>query len=164
MLLGTRLATGVRALYELTLLPERRSAVREIARICGVTEPFLRRIFLDLRAKGYMEAQKGRVGGFKLVKEPQTIKIADLAKILEKEPALVLGRVGRDLLSVGPDCPTYPFWKSVEEKFMQEINKLTLADVIALGPSKAGRGGRTKTGRKARKTKSSARTRKRTKS
>jgi Rrf2 family protein len=167
MLLGVRLASGVRALYELALLPGRRSAVREIARICGVTEPFLRHIFLDLRAKGYLEAQKGRVGGFKLIKEPQAIKIADLAQILEKEPTLVLGRVGRDLLPVGPDCPTYPFWKSVEEKFMQEIDKLTLADVIALASktssSKVAQRSRAKTTRKTRKTKSSTRTRKRAK-
>ncbi|MBC7222131.1 Rrf2 family transcriptional regulator [Candidatus Bipolaricaulota bacterium] len=160
-----RLASGIRALYELALLPERRSAVRELAKACGVSEPFLRRIFLDLRAKGYLEAQKGRVGGFKLVKEPQDIKIADLAKILEKEPALVLGRVGRDLLSPDPSCPTYPFWESMEQKFMQEMDKLTLADVIALAgeakrPAPAKKA-RAKTTRGTRKKKTSAKASKR---
>lgn len=170
MLVGMRLASGIRALYELALLPERRSAVRDIAKSCGVSEPFLRRIFLDLRAKGYLEAQKGRAGGFRLVKEPQTIKIADLAKILEKEPAFVLGRVRRDLIPVDASCPTYPFWKSLEDKFAQEMEKLTLADVIALagGARTSGaRQSRAKTPRKAQKktgrTKASARTKKRAK-
>ena len=167
MLVGMRLASGIRALYELALLPERRSAVREIAKSCGVSEPFLRRIFLDLRAKGYLEAQKGRAGGFKLIKEPQTIKIADLANILEKEPALVLGRVRRDLIPVDPSCPTYPFWKGLEDKFMQDMEKLTLADVIALaGEAKTSTKSRAKTARKTQKKKErtkTARTKKRAK-
>lgn len=166
MLVGMRLASGIRALYELALLPERRSAVREIAKSCGVSEPFLRRIFLDLRAKGYLEAQKGRAGGFKLIKEPQAIKIADLANILEKEPALVLGRVRRDLIPVDTSCPTYPFWKGLEDKFMQDMEKLTLADVIALaGEARPSTKTRTKTARKTRRgrAKASARTKKRAK-
>lgn len=149
MLLGMRLATGIRALYELALLPEHRSAVRELARKCEVTEPFLRRIFLDLRARGYLDAQKGRVGGFRLAKEPHTIKISDLAKILEKEPTLVLGRVRRDLLMPDPSCPTYQFWKNLEDRFMEEIEKLTLADVIALAGEGSTQAKRRKTGRRA---------------
>lgn len=165
MLLGRRLASGIRALYELSKLPERRSAVRELARICGVSEPFLRRIFLDLRAKGYLEAQKGRVGGFKLVREPSEIKILDLAKILEKSPELVLGRTRRDLISVNPDCPTYPFWENVEKKMMEEMASLTLADVIALAapavPEKPKRATRRRTAKKKGKAKTGARSRRR---
>lgn len=132
MLLGTRLGYGVRALYELALSPERRSAVRDLAQRCGTTEAVLRRILLDLRAAGYLEAQKGRVGGFRLVKEPQAIKIAEVAKILEREPAVILGGMRRDILRVDPACPTYPFWQSLEEKFLGELGQATLADVIAL--------------------------------
>ncbi len=132
MLVGARLVTGVRALYELALLPERRSAVWELARKIGVSEPFLRRILLDLRAKGFVEAQKGRVGGFRLVKDPQNIKIRDLMGILEKSPVLALGRVQRNLTAVDESCPTYPFWKELEEKFFNALGEKTLADVIAV--------------------------------
>jgi Rrf2 family protein len=132
MLVGARLANGVRALYELALLPERRSAVWELARKIGVSEPFLRRILLDLRAKGFVEAQKGRVGGFRLVKDPQNIKIRDLMGILEKSPVLALGRVQRNLTAVDESCPTYPFWKELEGKFLNALGEKTLADVIAV--------------------------------
>lgn len=135
MLLGVRLATGIRALFELALLPERRSAVRDLARKCRTTEPFLRRILLDLRARGYLDAQKGRVGGFVLLRKPEEIKISDLAKVLEKEPMLALGRVNRDLLALDPTCPTYPFWKDLEGKFLEELERLTLADVLAQAPA-----------------------------
>ncbi len=151
MLVGIRLGSGIRALYELSRLPERRSAVRELAKACGVGEPFLRRILLDLRAKGYLEAQKGRVGGFTLVKDPREIKIADLAKTLEKQPTLVLGRVRRDLWAPDPSCPTYPFWANVEDKFLRDLESMTLADVIAVAkeppPAKRTRA-RTTKGRK----------------
>lgn len=132
MLLGTRLGYGVRALYELALSPQRRSAVRDLAQRCGTTEAVLRRILLDLRAAGYLEAQKGRVGGFRLIKEPQAVKIADVAKVLEREPVLILGGMRRDILRVDPACPTHPFWQSLEEKFLGELGQATLADVIAL--------------------------------
>ncbi len=153
MLLGSRLAVGIRALYELALLPERRSAVRTLAKNCGVTESFLRRILLDLRAKGYLGAQKGRVGGFTLIKDPGTIKIVELAKILEKQPTLVLGQMRRGLLMLDPDCPTYPFWTNVEEKFMAELKNLTLADVMAMASkSSQGKRSRTKTAKKTQQT------------
>jgi Rrf2 family protein len=113
MLVGARLANGVRALYELALLPERRSAVWELARKIGVSEPFLRRILLDLRAKGFVEAQKGRVGGFRLVKDPQNIKIRDLMGILEKSPVLALGRVQRNLTAVDESCPYLPILEGI---------------------------------------------------
>lgn len=132
MLLGTRLGYGVRALYELALSPERRSAVRDLAQQCGTTEAVLRRILLDLRAAGYLEAQKGRMGGFRLIKDPQAIKIADVARVLEREPVLALGGLRRDALRLEPDCPTYPFWQALEEKFLGELAQATLADVIAL--------------------------------
>lgn len=131
MFLGARLASGVRALYELAVLPERRSAVRDLARKCGVSEPFLRRILLDLRAKGYVEAQKGRMGGFRLVRDPTHIKVRDIAEALEKSPVLVFGRVQRDLMPLDERCLTYPFWKAVEEKFHGELGAKTLADVVA---------------------------------
>lgn len=132
MLLGARLAHGVRALYELAILPERRSAVRDLAQKCGTTEAILRRILLDLRAAGYLEAQKGRVGGFRLVKDPQEIKLIDVAKVLEREPAVALGGMRRDLLPLEPQCPTYLFWQTMEAKFLGEVSQATLADVIAL--------------------------------
>lgn len=151
MLVGTRLVSGIRALYELSLLSERRSPVRELARKCGVREPFLRRVLLDLRARGYLETQKGRVGGFRLVKGPQEIKIADLAKALEKQPTLVFGRVRQDLLALDPTCSTYPFWANIEDKFLQELENLTLADVIAVAkvPTPAKRA-RTRTAKRTR--------------
>lgn len=157
MLLGARLGHGVRALYELAILPERRSAVRDLAQKCGTTEAVLRRILLELRAAGYLEAQKGRVGGFRLLKDPQEIKIADIAKILEREPALTLGGMRRDLLAVDPQCPTYPFWRAFEEKFLAELAQATLADVIALAGEAEGpevvRRGRPKAKRARRTTK-----------
>lgn len=131
MLLGARLAHGVRALYELAILPERRSAVRDLAKTCGTTEAVLRRILLELRAAGYLEAQKGRVGGFRLLKDAQEINIAEVARILEREPVLALGALRQDLLAVDPQCPTYPFWRSIEEKFLTDLAQATLADVIA---------------------------------
>lgn len=158
MLVGARLASGVRALYELALLPERRSAVWDLARKVGVSEPFLRRILLDLRAKGFVEAQKGRVGGFRLVKEPQNIKIRDLVGILEKSPVLAFGRVQRNLTAVDESCPTYPFWKELEEKFYASLGDKTLADVIAVAqkapeaPPKKTRRRTTKPAKASRKT------------
>ncbi len=169
MLLGARLAHGVRALYELAILPERRSAVRDLAKTCGTTEAVLRRILLELRAAGYLEAQKGRVGGFRLLKDAQEIKIAEVARILEREPVLALGAVRRDLVSVDPPCPTYPFWQAVEEKFLADLAQATLADVIAWagaaqGPAEARRGRtKAKTGRRTTKAKrTTTRTRGRT--
>lgn len=148
MFLGTRLGLGVRALYELAILPGRRSAVRDLAQTCGTTEAVLRRILLRLRAAGYLEAQKGRAGGFRLVQDPQAIRIAAVAQVLEEKPVLTLGRPRRGLGALPPDCPTLPFWQALEERFLAELEKATLADVIALAGEAARSLGRAR--RKAR--------------
>lgn len=154
MILGRRLGYGMRLLYELASSPGEYVTVREVAERCGAPELFLRRILMDLRKAGYTEAQKGRAGGFRLVKNPDEVKLAEMLNVLEGEPVLVLGKLRRDGYIPEPDSPTYQFWANVEKKFLEELGSYTLADLTqmaAVAKPKPKRKAGGKTGKKAGK-------------
>ncbi|MFN3346229.1 MAG: RrF2 family transcriptional regulator [Candidatus Bipolaricaulaceae bacterium] len=136
MLITRRIAYGLRLLYDLAVNAQDFRSARVLAESYGVPETFLRRILMDLRRAGFVEAQKGRIGGYKLAKKPEEIRIAQVIRVLEPEGlelsyAQVGGRVG--VLGLPKGCPTRPFWNRLEEKLLKELEAATLADLIALG-------------------------------
>ncbi len=135
MLTTKRIGYGLRLLHDLAINAQDFRSARVLAEAYGVPETFLRRILMDLRRTGLVEAQKGRIGGYKLAKKPEEIRIAQV--ILALEPGgleLSYGQVGSraGMVSVAKTCPTRPFWSRLEEKFRQVLEEATLADLIAL--------------------------------
>ncbi len=135
MLTTKRIGYGLRLLYDLAVNAEDFQSARVLAESYKVPETFLRRILMDLRRAGFVEAQKGRIGGYKLAKKPEEIKIAQVIRALEPEGlelgfAQLGGRAGA--VSLPKSCPTWPFWNRLEEKFLRELEEATLADLIAL--------------------------------
>lgn len=135
MLTSRRIAYGLRLLYDLAVNAQDFRSARVLAESYGVPETFLRRILMDLRRAGFVEAQKGRIGGYKLAKQPTEIRIAQVIRVLEPEGlelsyAQVGGRVG--VVSLPKNCPTQPFWSKLEEKLLKTLEEATLADLIAL--------------------------------
>lgn len=135
MLTTKRIGYGLRLLYDLAANAEDFQSARALAESYRVPETFLRRILMDLRRAGFVEAQKGRIGGYKLAKRPEEIRIAQVIRALEPEGlelgyGRVAGRAG--VVSLPQSCPTWPFWNRLEEKFLRELEAATLADLIAL--------------------------------
>lgn len=135
MLTSRRIAYGLRLLHDLAVNAQDFRSARVLAESYGVPETFLRRILMDLRRAGFVEAQKGRIGGYKLAKRPEDIRIAQVIRVLEPEGlelsyAQAGGRVG--VLSLPKNCPTRPFWSKLEEKLLKTLEEATLADLIAL--------------------------------
>ncbi|MBC7092591.1 Rrf2 family transcriptional regulator [Candidatus Bipolaricaulota bacterium] len=133
MIISNRLGYGVRILYDLATTPNRYRSARELAEDYHVAEAFIRRILMDLRRAGVVTAQKGRTGGYVLGHDPQAIKLGQVVKALEAEtPALVYGRARGGGYLMDQGCPTFPFWKNLEVRFVQELTQSTLADVMEL--------------------------------
>lgn len=135
MLTTKRVGYGLRILYDLAVNAEEFQSARTLAESYKVPETFLRRVLMDLRRAGLVEAQKGRIGGYKLARKPEEISIAEVIKVLEPEGlelayAQISGRAGT--FSLPRSCPTWPFWNRIEGKFLKELEQATLADLIAL--------------------------------
>lgn len=156
MITSKRFGYGVCVLYELATREGGYHSARDIAQGYSVPEAFVRRILLDLRRAGLVDAQKGRTGGYRLAHPPTAIKLGQLVKALEPEmPTLVYGRQRRGTSMRTEECPVAPFWKGIEDQFSQVLAETTLADVIAraqAAPERPAAAGKRVRGRKRRKT------------
>ncbi len=151
MITTKRLGYGICVLYELATRPNGYHSARDLAEGYRVPEAFVRRILLDLRRAGVVEAQKGRTGGYQLAQNPEEIKLGLVLKTLEPEtPSLVYGRPRGGGFKVDEECPVGPFWMTLESKFTDTLAQSTLAEVVALAKPKAKRAPTAKKARKAR--------------
>lgn len=137
MLVNRRVLYGLRILWDLATKPAGFCSAHTLAEEYKVPETFLRRVLLDLRRAGFLEAQKGRIGGYKLARSPQQIRVGAVIKALEPTPLeLAYGQIrgrGAKVQPVERSSPTWPFWNRLEANFLQELEKTTLADLLALG-------------------------------
>ena len=85
MLTSRRIYYGLRMLCDLATNREGFQSAHTLAGIYQAPETFLRRILMDLRRAGFVEAQKGRIGGYKLAKKPEEIKVGTVIRALEPE-------------------------------------------------------------------------------
>ncbi len=136
MLTTRRISYGLRILCDLATNAEGFQSAHTLAEVYRVPETFLRRVLMDLRRAGFVEAQKGRIGGYKLARKPEEIKVGAVIRALEPEALeLAYGQLrgrGAGVQPVEKGCPTWPFWNRLETRLLEELEKTTLADLLAL--------------------------------
>jgi Rrf2 family protein len=136
MLTNRRVYYGLRILFDLATNAAGFQSAHTLAGFHQAPEMFLRRILMELRQAGFLEAQKGRIGGYKLAKKPEEIKLGAVIRALEPEGlALAYGQLrgrGAGVHPVDKGCPTWPFWHGLETRFLEELERTTLADLLAL--------------------------------
>jgi Rrf2 family transcriptional regulator, iron-sulfur cluster assembly transcription factor len=84
---------ALQALLELAKAPQQWRSVNEIAAAQALPAPMLEQLLLQLRRAGLVEARRGRLGGYRLQRQPAAIPVAE-----------VLAAVGADIQLVEPDA------------------------------------------------------------
>ena len=84
---------ALQALLELAKAPQQWRSVNEIAAAQALPAPMLEQLLLQLRRAGLVEARRGRLGGYRLQRQPSAIPVAE-----------VLAAVGADIQLVEPDA------------------------------------------------------------
>ena len=82
---------ALQALLELAKAPQQWRSVNEIAAAQALPAPMLEQLLLQLRRAGLVEARRGRLGGYRLQRQPAAIPVAE-----------VLAAVGADIQLVEP--------------------------------------------------------------
>jgi Rrf2 family iron-sulfur cluster assembly transcriptional regulator len=85
---------ALQALLELAEDPQQWRSVNDIAAAQALPAPMLEQLLLQLRRAGLVEARRGRLGGYRLQRQPAAIPVAE-----------VLAAVGADIQLVEPDAP-----------------------------------------------------------
>lgn len=121
---------ALRMLIHAALCAPELTTVSEIAEEFGLSLTHLQKVAQTLAAHGYIETVRGRSGGIRLARAPETIRIGKVITATEPDfqMAPCTGESG--------DCPIYDpctlriALTSAKDAFLLELDRWTLADLI----------------------------------
>lgn len=140
----------MRALIDLGIAREQgQELVRlsELAAMERIPEPFLEQILLQLRQAGFLEARRGRNGGYRLARNPSDVRMGDVVRLFEGQlaPLGCVSKVAYERCSC-PDedhCGLRLLMLDVRASIVSVLDRTSLADVVGVTVRKLRRDGRT---------------------
>lgn len=97
----------------------------------GLPTKFIENILVDLRRAGFVHAQRGAVGGYRLARPANDIAIADVIRAVEGPLAEVRGVRPDHLQYEGSARHLQDVWIAVRAALRSVLEKVTIADVLA---------------------------------
>ena len=107
-------------------------AKHEIAEVEGVSCAYVQQLLSTLRTAGFVNSHRGKVGGFTLARDPETITVADVLRATEGQARLApcLNAEGCERETI---CRTRPMWIRAEELFDDFFSGITVAELAGSG-------------------------------
>lgn len=121
---------GLRMLMRMASVPEQAFSTAELADEFQLSRNHLAKIIQQLARGGIVETRRGGGGGATLRLAPEDIRLGDVIRLLEQGQALVecFGPQGGDCTLEGC-CRLKSKLRQAEAKFLEDLNRSTLADV-----------------------------------
>ncbi len=128
---------------------QRLVTIGELAEHHRLSKNHLMKIVNDLARQGLIETARGRGGGLRLLKEPETIGIGDVVRASETDFRLVeCFDLSTNTCTLSPSCRLKTLFAEALQGYFSALDGATLADITALRPAAKGRSGAAPTGRK----------------
>ena len=104
----------------------------EIAKRQNISEKYLESILVILTRGNLLLGQRGKGGGYKLVKTPEEYTIASILRLTEGSlsPVACL-KPGADVCTRSAECKTLSLWKGLDDAINNYLESKTLADLIS---------------------------------
>ena len=126
---------SLRALMYVGLREGELSTIRNISDAYDISRSHMMKIVQKLVHEGYLEAVRGREGGLRLARAPETIRLGDVVSTMEPDLGLVeCFRTGKQCV-IQPACRLASALESALKAFVDQLNRFTLADLIVDGSS-----------------------------
>ena len=103
----------------------------DIAKRQEISEKYLESIIAILSKAGFVQAQRGRGGGYRLSREPQSYTVGSILKLTEGPLAPVAClEDGENPCSRAAQCKTLRIWMGLDELMQNYLESITLADLL----------------------------------
>lgn len=139
---------GLRAIINLGIAQElgrNRVSVADLAFADNLPMKFLEQILITLREAGYVETQRGKNGGYFLSKDPKTVKMGDLVRLLDGPlaPIACASQTAYEPCSCADEdhCGLRMIMIDVRNAISGILDRYTLADVVEVTLRKIRRNG-----------------------
>ena len=109
-----------------------KATIPEMAEAYGISRNHLMRIVYDLGQRGFIETVRGRSGGTRLARPPETISVGEVVRSTEQDFALVECHVDgmETTCAVSQACNLKRGFRRALDAFMMELDKITMADAV----------------------------------
>ena len=110
--------------------------IEEIAERGGTPKRFLEHILLEIKRAGLIGSRRGRVGGYVLIKDPRSISIGEVLRLVDG-PMAPLPCLSRRAYQRCPDCRNEATCRirdvfgDMFSSYLLLIESLTLADLLS---------------------------------
>lgn len=102
---------------------------REIAEELGIPPPFLAKVLQLLASNGILESQRGRGGGFRLARDPESLSLYEIVEPFDHLGDRKICVLGQKVCSEETACPLHHAWKATRGLFLTALQGTTLASV-----------------------------------
>ena len=106
------------------------STTREISDRFGISSNHLMKVVYDLNIKGYLETVRGKNGGIRLGRRPESINLGTLLRDIEDDMALVECHADERVCRIGPACRLRGVVAESLRAFLAVFDRYTLADLL----------------------------------
>jgi Rrf2 family iron-sulfur cluster assembly transcriptional regulator len=96
-----------------------------------ISQDYLEQLFLKLRKAGLVESSRGPGGGYRLSRDPEDIRIAEI--VLAVDEPLQVTRCSGDAIegcTHGEKCLTHDLWSALGRQIYGFLAAVTLGDVV----------------------------------
>ncbi len=104
--------------------------LREIAARQEISEKYLESIAKELVKSGIIEGLRGKGGGYRLRRQPDTITAAEVLKLTEGDLSSVPCLKDKSICNRTSECRTISFWRGLDEVIEKYIQSFTIADLM----------------------------------
>jgi len=132
MRLTTYTDYALRVLMYLGLRGDRLSTIQEVAEQYGISKNHLMKLVHVLGQLGYVETIRGKKGGLRLARRPETITVGEIVRRMEPDMALVECFQNADAqCRIVKTCILQDALGEALGRFLETLDGYTLADLLA---------------------------------
>lgn len=104
--------------------------LKEIADRQEISEKYLESIAKELVKSGIIEGLRGKGGGYRLRRQPESITTAEVLKLTEGDLSSVPCLKDKNYCNRTSECRTISFWRGLDEVIEKYIQSFTIADLM----------------------------------
>ena len=109
-------------------------SLRDIAQRQEISDKYLESIIRMLVKARALESLRGKGGGYKLRKAPETYTVGSILRLTEESLAPVSClEPNADAGPKAGKCPTLPLWKGLDKVISEYLDSVTIADRLEHG-------------------------------